>query len=449
MRYLPHTETEIAEMLARINVPSVDALFENIPSTHALKRPLALEPALDEAALMDHLEALAEKNSSTRAVSFLGGGAYDHHIPPAVDQLLLRSEFYTAYTPYQPEVSQGTLQSIFEFQTIVAQIFGMEISNASMYDFASAAGEAVLMARRVTNRPKILVSNALHPETIETIRTYLGEEQHAITLVPVAVDGRTDLAALEAAISDDVAAFVIGYPNFYGVVEDLAVARKITEAKGALLVTSTTEPYALALIKPPGAYGVDIATGDGQALALPPQYGGPGVGLFTCKSQFVRQMPGRVCGETVDANGKRGFVLTLSTREQHIRRERATSNICTNHGLVALAMTIRTAMLGKQGFEKVARICLSNAEYLKKLLLATGLVQLPYSGQTFNEFVIRIANFEAARTVELLAKTGYLIGVPLSRFDASRPQDLLVAVTERHTKEHLDRFAELIKITLG
>ena len=455
MRYLPHTEAEIGEMLAAIGVDSIDALFADIPATHRLNRPLALEPTLDEPALMAHLEALAAKNEATRALSFLGGGMYDHHIPPAMDQLLMRSEFYTAYTPYQPEVSQGTLQAIFEFQSIVAELFGMEVSNASMYDAASATAEAVLMARRVTGRAHVVLSGALHPEYVQTVQTYLrnvdadehGRGEPKLSIARIGEDGRTDPAHVRELLGEHSCALVVGYPNFLGCVEDLAAMRQLTSSVGALLVTTTAEPYALSVLKPPGAYGVDIAVGEGQALAVPPQLGGPGVGLFTTRKDLLRELPGRICGETVDQAGQRGYVLTLSTREQHIRRERATSNICTNHGLIALAMTIRTAMLGKRGFVEVGRACLAKTEYLKQRILATGRYTIPMSAPTFNEVVVRRNDGAAAPLLAALAAKGILAGIDLGRFYPGRERELLVAVTERHSKEDLDRLVEALAST--
>jgi glycine dehydrogenase subunit 1 len=447
MRYLPHTDDEIRAMLERIGVGSIDDLFAPIPESHRLERPLDLEPALDEASLMGHLEQLADRNDAARALSFLGAGLYDHHVPPAVDQLLMRSEFYTAYTPYQAEVSQGTLQSIFEFQTIVAELFGLEVANASMYDGASATAEALLMARRVTKRRRCVLSRALHPEYVETARTYLksiDEGGAPIDLAPMTEDGTTDLAALEGLVDDQTAAVVVGYPTFLGTVEDLAEIAEICKAKGALLVTATAEPYALSLLKPPGALGADIAVGEGQPLAVPPQLGGPGVGLFAAKKKYVRQLPGRLVGETVDADGKRGFVLTLSTREQHIRRERATSNICTNHGLIALAFTIRTAMLGRRGFEQVGRLCLSRAEYLKKRIGELDRFSVPNGAPTFNEFVVRREEGKAAPLLAALAAKGILAGVDLGRFYPERDHELLVAVTERHDRAALDRLVDAL-----
>jgi glycine dehydrogenase subunit 1 len=450
MRYLPHTDDEIRAMLERIGVPDLDALFAPIPEGYRLERPLALEPTLDEAQLMAHLEELASKNSATGKLSFLGGGMYDHHIPPAVDQLLLRSEFYTAYTPYQPEYSQGTLQAIFEFQTMVCQLFGLEVANASMYDGASAAAEAVLMARRGTRRNRVLVSAGLHPEYLATIHTYLAgmDEAHAIEIVPLGPDGRTDAAALASLVArdpSDTACAIVGYPNFFGVVEDLAALRAALADSGAQFISATSEPYALSLIRPPGELGVDIAVGEGQALAVPPQLGGPGVGLFAVRQSAVSKMPGRLVGETVDAAGLRGYVLTLSTREQHIRRERATSNICTNHGLIALAFAIRTAMLGRTGFRRAGELCLRGAEYLKTEIAKLPGYALPFSAPTFNEFVIERAKAGADELLARLQQRGILGGVWLGRFDPARSRQLLVAVTERHSRADLDRFVAALR----
>ncbi len=447
MRYLPHTEDEIRAMLERIGVGSIDDLFAPIPAGHRLDRPLDLEPALDEAALMGHLGDLAQQNEAARALSFLGAGIYDHHVPPAVDQLLLRSEFYTSYTPYQAEVSQGTLQAIFEFQTMVCELFGLEVANASMYDGASGTAEAVLMARRITRRRHVVLSGALHPEYVQTVRTYVSHVDEGgapLDVAPVGADDTTDLAALERLVTSDTAAVVVGYPNFFGCVEDLARVKKLAAERGALLVTATSEPYALSLVRPPGAFGADIAVGEGQALAVPPQLGGPGVGLFACKGEHVRQMPGRLVGQTLDQDGKRGFVLTLSTREQHIRRERATSNICTNHGLIALAFTIRAAMLGRRGFEQVGRLCLSRAEYLKKRIDALDRFRVVSGAPTFNEFVVRREDGKAAPLLAALAAKGILAGVDLGRFFPERDHDILMAVTERHSRADLDRLVDAL-----
>jgi glycine dehydrogenase subunit 1 len=446
MRYLPHTPEEITAMLAKIGKASIDELFEQIPEEVRFVGPLAIGAPLDEAGLMRHLDELSHKNRGAELLSFLGAGAYDHPISPAVDQLLLRSEFYTAYTPYQPEVAQGTLQSIFEFQTIVSELFGLPVANASMYDGASAAAEAVLMAKRLTRREKVLVSAGVHPHYRETIDTYLqgvGSGKAAIGTVPLGEDGRPNLGALEELASQDLAAVVIGYPNFYGCVTDVRRAAEIAHRHGALLITATGEPFALSVLESPGELGADIAVGEGQALGIPLQFGGPYAGLFACREgrDFLQQIPGRLVGETVDKNGERGYVLTLSTREQHIRRERATSNICTNTGLCALAVTIRMCMLGKQGFIEAGRQCLAKAEYLKAKIAGLAGYSLVYRGApTFNEFAVRVRGGSAAKVVDALEPKGFLAGLDLGRIDPKRGDQLLVAVTERILKSDLDAF---------
>jgi glycine dehydrogenase subunit 1 len=434
-------------MLERIGVRSVDDLLASIPHACRLQRPLRLEPALAEPALMAHLTELASANTAAGALSFLGGGIYDHHIPPAVDQLLLRSELYTAYTPYQAELSQGILQATFEFQTMACDLLGLEVANASLYDGASATAEAVLMARRVTGRSHAVVSAGVHPEYVETVRTYvsgLDDGSPRVEIAAVGRNGQTDLAALERLVRDDSAAVVVGYPNFLGCIEDLAALHGVAKRRGALLVTVTTEPYALSLVEAPGLLGADIAVGEGQAMAAPPNLGGPGVGLFACRDAHVRQMPGRLVGQTVDARGKRGFVLTLSTREQHIRRDRATSNICTNHALIAISFAIRAAMLGRRGFEQAGRLCLSKTEYLKSRIARMDRLELAHAAPTFNEFVVRRKGGDARPLLDDLAAEGVLGGVELGRFFRDRPRDFLVAVTEKHTRQQLDRFCDLL-----
>jgi glycine dehydrogenase subunit 1 len=446
MRYLPHTPEEIEAMLAKIGKPSIDHLFDQVPEEVRLGRPLAIEPGLHEPALMKHLDELSRKNRGADLVSFLGAGAYDHPISPSVDQLLLRSEFYTAYTPYQPEVAQGTLQSIFEFQTIVSELFGLPVANASMYDGASAAAEAVLMAKRLTRREKVLVSAGVHPHYRETIDTYLqgiGSGKDAIGTIPLGEDGRPNLGALEELASPDLAAVVIGYPNFYGCVTDVRRAAEIAHRHGALLITATAEPFALSVLESPGELGADIAVGEGQGLGIPLQFGGPYAGLFACREgrDFLQQIPGRLVGETVDKNGERGYVLTLSTREQHIRRERATSNICTNTGLCALAVTIRMSMLGKQGFIEAGRQCLSRAEYLKGKIAGLPGYSLVYrTTPTFNEFAVRVRGGDATRVVDALEPHGFLAGFDMGRVDPAKRDHLLVAVTERISRDELDAF---------
>lgn len=433
-------------MLERVGLKDLDALFAGVPSSYLLQRDLDLEPALDEPRLMQHLTALSDQNEATRMLSFLGAGIYRHHIPPAVDQLLQRSEFYTAYTPYQAELSQGTLQATFEFQTIVCELFGADVANASMYDGASAAAEAVLMARRIKRRKHIVVSDGLHPEYIDTVRSYIQglDDGTSITIAPLGADGLTNWRAAADLITNETAAVLVGYPNFLGCVEDLHAAKRAAESQGALLITATAEPYALSILEAPGACGADICVGEGQGLAVPPQYGGPGVGLFAAAQAFVRQMPGRLVGRTVDADGQPGYVLTLSTREQHIRREKATSNICTNHGLIALSMGIRTAMLGKRGFAEAGQRCLNAAQYLRDGLDARDGIELPYSAPVFNEMVARFPNSLASDVVQRLAEQNILGGVDLGRFRDDWKHDLLIAVTELHTRQDLDRLLEAV-----
>jgi len=448
MRYLPHTEQEIAEMLGVIGKGSIDELFETIPEVARFKGELAVLPALDEPTLMAHLRDLSEKNVGTQMLSFLGAGMYDHHFPPAVDQLLLRSEFYTAYTPYQPEVAQGTLQAIFEFQTIVSELYGLPLANASLYDGASAAAEGALMATRLTKRGKIVASGCVHPDYRGTMATYLsGRAEQTYVEVPVGADGCANLQAIGAALDEQTAAIVVGYPSFFGGVTDLRPLAELAHAKGALLIATVSEPYALAVLEPPGALGADIAVGEGQPLACPPQLGGPGVGLFACRGDrnYLQQLPGRVCGETVDSRGERGYVLTLSTREQHIRRERATSNICTNQGLLALSLTIRATLLGKSGFVAVAKRCLSKARYLESKVLglpgySLGFTAAPY----FNELCIRVRGGSAARVCAALEADRIIGGLDLGRIDPKLSDRLLIAVTEKHRREDLDRLVDAL-----
>jgi glycine dehydrogenase subunit 1 len=447
MRYVPHTDAEIAEMLRVIGKGSLDELFETIPPEARLDRQLAVPPALDEPTLMRHLKALSEKNVGTRMLSFLGGGIYDHHIPPAVDQLLLRSEFYTAYTPYQPEVSQGTLQAIWEFQTIVSELFGLPLANASLYDGASATAEAALMACRLTKRGKVVVSGCVHPDARGTTRTYLGgRSDQSYVETPIGKNGCADPKAIEQALDQSTAAVVVGYPSFFGGLTDLRPLADAAHQRGALLVAQVSDPYALALAEAPGALGADIAVGEGQPLACPPQLGGPGVGLFACHGDrnYLQQLPGRVCGETVDTRGERGYVLTLSTREQHIRRERATSNICTNQGLLALALTIRTTLLGRRGFVEVAERCLAKTNYLRGRVLALpgfapGFENAPF----FNELCVRVPG-TAQAVCEKLEGAGIIAGLDLGRIDAALADRLLIAVTEKHRREDLDRLVDAL-----
>lgn len=457
MRYLPHTDEDIKRMLGTIGKPSVAALFAHIPDRLRTKRALDIAP-LDEGTLLAHLGELGSKSrpavgATSRegaALSFLGAGITPHTIPSAVDALLMRSEWYTSYTPYQPEISQGTLQAIFEYQTIVAELLGLDVSNASMYDGASAAAEGVMMARRLTGRRRALVVETVHPQYADTIATYLRGEDHRNddeTILPAGADGRIDLKALDAALKDDVACVVVQTPNFYGVVEDLAPVVERAKKAGVLVVAANTEPLAFGVVTPPGEQGADIAVSEGIGLASGPNLGGPGLGLFASRADHVRQLPGRLIGETVDKDGRRGYVLTLATREQHIRREKATSNICTNQGLIALAFTIHMCAIGKKGLVDLARLNLSKAEYAKSKITSLPGFSATFSGPTFNEFCVNVRGGDAKKAVAALAERGIYAGVPACAQGMFKPSEknrarLVVAVTERHTKADIDKLAE-------
>ncbi len=437
-------------MLEKIGVDSIDELFEQIPEPLRSKNELDLPGPVSEPELMAHLQSLAGGLPAEGRISFLGAGAYCHHVPPAVDQILLRSEFYTAYTPYQPEVSQGTLQGIFEYQSMICRLLSMDVANASLYDGATALAEAALMARRVVRkRERLAVSAGVHPEYLEVLETYLqnlDEGGPKIDLIPLDEhSGATDLDALKKALEDETAAVIIAQPNFYGVVERLAEAARLAHEADALAISSTAEPYAFGVLTPPGELGVDIATGEGQPLGLPPSFGGPGLGLFAARKgrKLLRQMPGRLVGQTTDGDGNKGYVLTLATREQHIRREKATSNICTNHGLCALAVTINLSLIGKSGFSNVARTCLARAEHLKAGIAAIDGFEIRYSGPTFNEFAVRVTDGrKAADVLSALEGDDLLAGVELGRFDPALDDTFLVAVTECAPPAALDFYLE-------
>jgi glycine dehydrogenase subunit 1 len=440
-RYIPHTKEDVRRMLEAIGVRSIEDLFGNIPQQQRLSKPLDLPGPLSEPDLLSHMEGL----QGTLFSSFLGGGAYRHFIPSVISHLVSRSEFYTAYTPYQPEISQGTLQAIFEFQTLMCQLTGMEVSNASMYDGASSLAEAVSMAARVTGRKKVLLSQAVHPEYRQVIRTYLDAEQQEIVPIPyLKGKGATDERVLAQCLDEDVSAVVIQSPNFFGVVEDFqGVAEKIHE-KGGLMVAGFNEAIAYGMLRPPGEFGADIVAGEGQSLGIPLSFGGPYLGIFTTRDKFIRNMPGRLVGETVDLEGKRGFVLTLATREQHIRREKATSNICTNEGLCALMATIFLSCLGKKGLRELALMNLSKAEYAKKTVSQIEDCKIAFSSPTFNEFVLEIRG-NPEKVVKNMMTEEILGGLDLVRFYPELDHHLLVTVTEMNTKEEIDRWAEVLE----
>jgi glycine cleavage system P protein (glycine dehydrogenase) subunit 1 len=437
--YTPHTPGEIAAMLAAIGVNSLDDLVAQVPERLHATAGVALPAGLTEPELRARFAALAARNAGDGVAVFLGAGAYPHHVPAVVNQILLRSEFATAYTPYQPEVSQGTLQAVFEFQTFAAMLLGLDVANASMYDGASATAEAVLMARRLLpERHTVLVARALHPHHRAVVRTYVrGLRDVEVREIPFGEDGRTDLAALCGALTADTLCVVLGQPNVFGVVEDLAAFAAGVHDAGGLLVSATSEALALALLRSPGGCGVDIAVAEGQSFGLPVSYGGPGVGLFATHERHVRAMPGRIVGETIDGQGRRGFVLTLATREQHIRRERATSNICTNQGLCALAVTVYLATLGRHGLGRLARVNYAAAHDLAARLEAAGM-RRRFAAPFFNEFVVRVPDAEACWQA-LVERDGVVAGYPLERWYPELRDTLLVCVTETHRSEPLAR----------
>ncbi len=438
MHYIPMTDADRQRMLAAIGVSSFDELIGHIPDQYKLKGLLNLPSGLSEYEATRLLRELSSRNTTTdEYVCFLGAGAYDHFIPAAVDHILLRSEFYTAYTPYQAEVSQGTLQATYEYQTLVCELTGMDVANASMYDGASALAEAALMAVAQKRRRRIVVASTLHPLYREVLDTYTHGQ--GIEVAEAAEkNGATDVDSLKAQLQQDTACVLVQHPNFYGILEDVDTVSQATHEAGALLVTSN-DPVSLGILKPPGAYDADIATGEGQPLGIPLGFGGPYLGLFAVKQNLVRRMPGRLIGMTVDTQGRRGFVMTLQTREQHIRREKATSNICTNQGLLALAATVHLALLGKQGFRRVAEMSLQKSHYLAQRISELPGYGLAYERPFFKEFVVRTP-FPAEELVQKLLEKKIFAGVPLSQFYPDRTHELLVAVTEKRTREEMDRF---------
>lgn len=437
MRYLPLNDRDRAAMLERIGVPSVDALFKDVPADKTYDG-FDLPDHMSEMEVERHFAALGQRNlSPSSAPCFLGAGAYRHHIPASVDHLIQRGEFLTSYTPYQPEISQGTLQALFEFQTQVALLTGMEVANASMYDGASGCAEAVLMARRITRRQKAVLSGGLHPHYRDVTTTLARLMEMDLAWAGADVAGEEDLTPQ---IDGDTSCVVVQNPSVFGHVRDLSGLAEACHEKGALLVVVVTEPVALGGLRSPGSMGADIVVGEGQGLGVPLSYGGPYVGLFATRQKYLRQMPGRLCGETVDAAGKRGWVLTLSTREQHIRREKATSNICTNAGLCSLAFTIHLALLGEEGLRRLADVNVAAASHLAGRVAAIDGVEL-ITSRFFNEFSVRLRR-PAEGVVDELAARGVLAGVPATRLfgDAASLDDvLLIAVSELNTTDDMDR----------
>ena len=444
LRYLPLTDSDRQAMLATIGASSIDDLFVDVPAEARLAGTIPdLPDHASEMAVERHMAALARKNlSAGEAPFFLGAGAYKHHVPASVDHLIQRGEFLTAYTPYQPEIAQGTLQVLFEFQTQVARLLGCDVANASMYDGSTACWEAIVMARRITKRGKALLSSGLHPHYVSVAQTMAKFTGDDLAYETPELDSKTDSQKLIAAIDKDTSCVVVQYPDILGRIEDLTALADAAHAVGALLVAVVTEPVALGAIKAPGAMGADIVVGEGQSIGVGLQFGGPYLGLFACKQKYVRQMPGRLCGETVDAAGKRGFVLTLSTREQHIRREKATSNICTNSGLCALAFSIHMTLLGEKGLRDLATL-----NHALAVQAANRLAKVPgvtlVNDAFFNEFTLILPK-DARDVTRSLADKGVLGGVSLGRLFPHAPQlgqGLVVAVTETVTAEDIEAFA--------
>jgi glycine dehydrogenase subunit 1 len=440
MPYFPNTESDRRAMLESIGAGSIEELFSMIPAELRMTRGLCVPPGLGELELTAHLAELAAQNTSAdQAACFLGGGSYDHFIPAVVDMVAARSEFYTAYTPYQAEASQGSLQAFFEYQTLVAELTGMDVSNASMYDGGSAAAEAVLMAMHATGRRRIVIANSVHPEHRQILATYLANQGAELVTLETPT-GTLAPAELAAAVNTETACVLVQHPNFFGCLEEVEPLAEIAHKSGALFVVAV-DPISLGLLKRPGQYGADIVVAEGQSLGNPMAFGGPYLGIMACREQFLRRMPGRLVGQTVDRRGHRCWVLTLQTREQHIRREKATSNICTNQGLLALRATVYLSLMGPTGMRQVAELCLQKAHYAAERLAAVPSLSPAFDRPTFKEFVVRVKNGSVAALIEKALQARIFAGVPLGRWYPDLSDCLLVAVTEKRTKAEIDRLA--------
>ncbi|SDW23229.1 glycine dehydrogenase (decarboxylating) alpha subunit [Marinococcus luteus] len=444
-RYLPVTGEDKEEMLKTIGVESVGELFEDVPENIRFSGEMNLPKALGETDLLKEMKRLSDRNTNVQdCVSYLGAGVYEHYIPTVVDHVLRRSEFYTAYTPYQPEISQGELQAIFEFQTMVSELTGMDIANSSMYDGPTALAEAALMAAS-ENRGKrrtIVVSETVHPEALDVLKTYAVGPGLTVKIVPEK-DGRTDLGKLEDMIDADTAGVIVQYPNFYGTIEDLAAVRQAADKENSLMIVSAN-PLALGVLTPPGHFGADIVAGDAQPLGIPIQFGGPHCGFFATTKKHIRKVPGRLVGQTEDEDGSRGYVLTLQAREQHIRRDKATSNICSNQALNALAASVAMTALGKKGLKETAERNVKSAHFFKQLLKQKG-IQLVHESPSFNEFVINLGR-PVAEVNEQLFKQGIIGGYDLGEVSADKNGQMLVCVTELRTREQLETFAKHLEV---
>ena len=442
MSFVPHSDADRAEMLAAAGISSVEELYSGIPSGIRLTEPQNLPGALSEWEAVRLLDSYASENRPL--LSFAGAGIYDHHVPAAVDHLIRRSEFYTAYTPYQPEVAQGTLQSIYEFQTMVCELTGMEVANASMYDGASATAEAVLVALSATRRNRVVVAGALHPHYGRVMDTYLAGKETEIVRAPIGLDGRVAAASVAEALDDDTAALIVQNPNFYGLIEDVEPLAEAAHERGALLIVAVSDPLGLVLLKTPGECGADLVASEGQPFGNAPSFGGPVVGLFAATGKLIRKMPGRIVGATTDMEGRRGYVLTLQTREQQIRREKATSNICTNQGLNALAATIHLALVGREGLREVALVSVQNAHYAQAALADAGVEPVFPDTPFFREFAIRTGR-PGREVVRDGMEKGLLAGVYLSRMPGLDVEDgLLLAFTEKHRRDDIDRLVAFL-----
>ena len=446
MRFIPHTEQDIREMLETIGIQNVNQLFTGIPADLRLgDTPLSLPSALSESEVVAKLRQIQKRNPDPEEVSsFLGAGAYRHYSPAIIGSLIQRGEFSTSYTPYQAEVSQGTLQAIFEFQTMIAMLTGMDVVNASMYDGASALAEAVLMAHRINKKSEYLIASSVHPEYRQTVETYLRGANHQLVNVPYDSAGKTDLEFILQNLNNRVSAVVLQSPNFFGIVEEYEELGKELAEQDILLIVVVAEPLSLGILKPPGERLADIVVGEAQSFGLPVSYGGPYAGFFATREKFVRQMPGRLAGETVDRRGRRSFVLTLSTREQFIRREKATSNICTNQGLCMLAVTIYLAVMGKQGLRELALLNLSKTDYMKKKLSKIQGFEMQFSGDTFNEIVLKCPK-PANEIRDALLEYKILAGLPLGNYYPELDDSLLLCTTELNTVEDIDLLADKLE----
>lgn len=441
MTYYPATDDERKEMLGAIGTKSFEELIANIPAEVRFKGDLNIPEKLSECETLRELYRIAETNLHAGTINLLGGGSYDHFVPSAISAITSRSEFYTAYTPYQAEVSQGTLQAIYEFQTMICQLTGMDLSNASMYDGGSSLAEAILLAAAHTKRTGIVIAGAINPDYLKIVDTYCKSQDIQIHQIPLD-NGTADLSVLKETVNEDTAAVIVQQPNFYGCLEDVFEIGEIAKTKKALYI-SVVNPISLGILNAPGEYGADITVGEGQPLGVGLNFGGPYLGIFAVKEFLMRKIPGRLAGITVDTDGKRGFVLTLQTREQQIRREKATSNICTNQGLMMLAATVYMAILGKAGIREVATLCMQKSHYLAEKINEIDGCKLKFDRPFFNEFVVTLPQPTPA-VVNALATKKILAGIPLSKWGGD-PNDIMIAVTERRLKHELDTFVEELK----